>query len=146
MYVSYVCIKTTTDKKAFNEMMERRDAERKASVKKRLAQWKANRKKREAERKAGKEEVAARLVEANHDKRDAKQMRLETKTEYQEKMNDLIVDMKDGQKGRMACQEVMQANPEKTEPNPVEKEAIEEWQENPNKEATNHFLRVCRKE
>jgi ribosomal 30S subunit maturation factor RimM len=62
--------------KAFNEMMERREAERKAYDEMMMAKWKTDRKKWKAERKAN-QEVVARL-EAIHDKTDANQMRLET--------------------------------------------------------------------
>jgi hypothetical protein len=43
---------------------------------------------------------------------------METKTEHQEKMDAWIVDMNGGRKERTACQEVTEANPEKTEPIP----------------------------
>jgi hypothetical protein len=70
-------------------------------------------------------------------------MRLEPKTEHQEQMNAWRADMKDGGKERMACQEAMEANPEKMEPNTGEKEAVVEWQEIPNEEAAIHSLRAC---
>jgi hypothetical protein len=47
---------------------------------------------------------------------------------------------------RAAYQEVIEVNPEKIEPNPGEKEAAVEQQENPNKEAAIHSLMACRKE
>jgi hypothetical protein len=40
-------------------------------------------------------------------------------------------NMNDNQKESTACQDAMEANPEKMEPNPEEKEAIVEWQEVP---------------
>jgi hypothetical protein len=135
---------TLTEKK----IMERREAEGKA-YEKMMAEWESNRKKRKADfekrmakRKANGEEVAARL-EAIHDKKDDNQMSLETETEHQKKMDAWIADMKDGRKERMTCQEAMEANPEKMEPNPGEKEAAVEQQENPNEEVTILFLREC---
>jgi hypothetical protein len=59
-------------------------------------------------------------LEAIHVKIGAKQMRLKPKTKHQEKLGAWIVDKKDYQKERMACQEMMEANPEKMEPNPGE--------------------------
>jgi hypothetical protein len=97
--------------KAFNEMIERREAERKAYEEESMAEQEADRKKRKAdfekmipkrkadqdkrevERKAD-QKVATRL-EAIHDKTDANQMRVEPKTEHQEKMDAWIADMKD---------------------------------------------------
>lgn len=38
-------------------------------------------------------------------------MRLEPKTEHQEKMDPWMADMKDGQQERLACQEEKEANP-----------------------------------
>jgi hypothetical protein len=94
-----------------------------------------------AKRNADREEVAARL-KVNHNKTGTNQMRLKPETEHQ-KMDAWIADMKDDQKKRMACQEVMEASPEKMEPNSGEKEVIVEQQEIPNKEAAIHSLRAC---
>jgi hypothetical protein len=76
-----------------------------------------------AKSKADREEVAARL-EAIHDKTDANQMKLEPETAQQVMMDAWITDMKYGRKERTACQEATEANPEKMEPNPGEKEAV----------------------
>jgi hypothetical protein len=48
-------------------------------------------------------------------------------------MRDKRVDanMNDDQKEMMACQDAMEANPEKMEPNPGEDEVVVEWQEVP---------------
>jgi uncharacterized protein YhfF len=70
-------------------------------------------------------------------------MRLEPKTEHQKMMDAWIADVKDGQKGRTACQEATETNPEEMRPNPGEKEVIAEWQENPNEEVALHSLRAC---
>jgi hypothetical protein len=51
--------------------------------------------------------------------------------------------MKDGRKERSDCQDEMEANPKKVEPNTGEKEAIVERQKIPNEEATIHSLRAC---
>jgi hypothetical protein len=99
-----------------------------------MAEWEADFEMMMAKRKANREEVAARL-EAIHDKTDANQMRLVSKTKHQKKMDAWIVDMKDDRKERMGCQEVVEASPEKMESNSGEKEAILEQQEIPNKEA-----------
>jgi hypothetical protein len=80
---------------------------------------------------------------ATHDKKDTNQMRLEPKTEHQEKMDVWIAHMKDGRKERKACQEVTEAKPEKMEPNPGEKEVIVERKKIPNEAATIHSLRAC---
>jgi hypothetical protein len=61
-------------------------------------------------------------------------------------MDTWIADKKNGRKERTACQEATETNPEKTEPNPGEKEAFVERQETPNEEAAIHSLRTCRKE
>jgi hypothetical protein len=61
-------------------------------------------------------------------------------------MDAWIADMKDGRKERVACQEATEANSEKMEPNPGEKEAVVERQEIPNEGASIHSLRACRKE
>jgi peptidoglycan hydrolase CwlO-like protein len=61
--------------------------------------------------------VATRL-EAIHDKIDANQMRVEPKKKHQEKMDAWIADMKNDQKEMTACQDAMEANLEKIEPNP----------------------------
>jgi hypothetical protein len=59
--------------------------------------------------------VATRL-EAVHNKTDANQMRVEPETEYQMKMDAWIVNMKNDLKEMTACQDAMEANPEKMEP------------------------------
>jgi hypothetical protein len=79
--------------KAFNEMMDCREAERKVYDEKMMTEWEADRKKerkadfekRMTKRRADREEVAARL-EAIHDKTDANEMRLEPETEHAGKM------------------------------------------------------------
>jgi hypothetical protein len=83
---------------------------------------------------------------AIHDKTDASQMRLEPETEHQEKMDLWMADMKDGRKEMTACQEATEANREKMEPNPGEKEGVVERRKIPNEESAIHFLRACRKE
>jgi hypothetical protein len=50
--------------------------------------------------------VATRL-EAIHDKTDANQMGVEPETEYQEKMDAWIADMKNDRKETTACQDTM---------------------------------------
>jgi hypothetical protein len=144
--------------KAFNEMMERREPERKAYDEKMRAKWEANRKKRKADfekmmtkwkadrdkRKAERKADKAKL-EAIQDKTYANYMRLEPETEHQEKMDAWIADTKNGRKERTACQEV-EANPEKIEPNLGEQEAVVERQEIPNEKAANHSVRACRRE
>jgi hypothetical protein len=61
-------------------------------------------------------------------------------------MDAWIADLNDGQKERTSCQEVTEANPEKMEPNPGEKEAVVERQEIPNEEAAIHSLKDGRKD
>jgi hypothetical protein len=56
-----------------------------------------------AKRKADREEVAARL-EAIHDKTNANQMRLEPKTEHQEKMDANLKEIKEGIKTNRGIQ------------------------------------------
>jgi hypothetical protein len=122
------------EKKAFNEMMERREAERAAYDEKTMA-----------ERKADREEVAARL-EAIHDKTDASLMKLEPEMEHQVEVDAWIPDMRDALKEKRACQEATEANPEKLEANPGENEFIMEMQEFPNEEIAINPFRACRKE
>jgi hypothetical protein len=57
-------------------------------------------------------------------------------------MDAWIADMKDGRK-ETSCEEATQANPEKMEPNPGEKEYVVERQKIPNEEAAIHSLRAC---
>jgi hypothetical protein len=71
------------------------------------------------------------------------QKRVETKMGAIQEKNDanlreIIVEMKDGRNERTAGQEATEANLEKMEPNPGEKEAATEWQEKPNEEVTFH--------
>jgi enterochelin esterase-like enzyme len=68
------------------------------------------------------------------------------KAEMRSTVNAWIVDMKEDQKERTACQEVTKANPEKMEPTPGEKETIVQQQEIPNEEVAFHSLRACRNE
>jgi hypothetical protein len=99
--------KRRADMEALNEMMERRETERKAYEEKMMAEWetgekkekkrKADFEKRMTKRKVDRELVAARL-EANYEKTDASQMRVEPETEHEEKMDAWIADMKDGRK------------------------------------------------
>jgi uncharacterized protein with WD repeat len=49
----------------------------------------------------------------------------------------------DDQKERTACQEATEANPEKMDLNPGEKEAVVERQKIPNEETVIHSLREC---
>jgi hypothetical protein len=77
-------------------------------------------------------------TKAIHDTADAK-MRVEPETEHQKKMDVWIADMKDGREGRTDCQEATEANPEKMEPNPGEKEAALERRKIPNEEAVFNF-------
>jgi hypothetical protein len=44
-----------------------------------------------------------------------------------------------------ACQETTEVCPEKMEPNSGEKEAVVEWQEIPNEEATIYSMSACQK-
>jgi CRISPR/Cas system-associated exonuclease Cas4 (RecB family) len=57
-------------------------------------------------------------------------------------LSEIIVELKDGRKEKTAGQEVMEANLEKMEPNPREKEAVAERQVNPNEEVAIHSLRA----
>jgi hypothetical protein len=98
---------------------EKRMAKQEADFKKMMAKWKDDQEKREAEKKADRK-VATRL-EAIRDKTNANQMRLEPKTQHQEKMDAWMTDMKEGQKDGTACQELTKANIEKMELNPEEK-------------------------
>jgi hypothetical protein len=61
-------------------------------------------------------------------------------------LREVIVEMKDGRKEGTVSQDATEANPEKMEPNPGEKEAIAERQENPNEEVALHSLRACREQ
>jgi hypothetical protein len=73
------------------------------------------------------------------------QERIETKMDAtQEKMDTWIADMKDGRKERMACKEMTDANLEKMEPYPGEKEVVAEQQENPNEKIAFLSLKACR--
>jgi hypothetical protein len=58
-----------------------------------------------------------------------------TENAYQEKMDALTADMKDGRKERTACQEATEANPEKMEPNPEMMQSVGLQQEVPKVEA-----------
>jgi hypothetical protein len=129
------------DMKAFNEMMERREAERKVDKEKRMAERKAEQERRKAERKVDRE-MATRL-KAIH-KTDASQIRVEPETEHQEKMAAWITDTKNDRKETTACQDAMETNLEKMEPNPGEKEAVVERQEIHNEEVAIHSLRAYR--
>jgi hypothetical protein len=72
------------------------------------------------------------------------QERIETKIDA--KLREIIVEMKDERKERTAGQQTAEANQEKLESNPGEKEAVAEHQENPNEEVAIHSLRACRNE
>jgi hypothetical protein len=109
-----------------------------------MAERKADQEKGEAEKKVDRE-VATRL-EAIHNKTDANQMRVEPETEHQGKMDAWITDMKNDRMETTACQEAMEANLEKMEPNPAEKEAVVERQEIPNEEVAIHSLMACQNE
>jgi hypothetical protein len=50
-------------------------------------------------------------------------------------MDALIADMKDGRKGRMACQEATETNPKKMEPSPEMMQSVGEQREVPKEEA-----------
>jgi hypothetical protein len=71
----------------------------------------------------------------------------EKKDAIQEKkdanLREIIVEMKDRRNERTAGQEAMDVNHENMEPNPGEKEAATERQENPNEEVAFHSLRTC---
>jgi hypothetical protein len=67
-------------------------------------------------------------------------MRVEPKTEHQEKMDAWIADMENDRKETTACQDAMEANLEKIEPNLGEQEAAVERQEIPNEEIAIHSL------
>jgi hypothetical protein len=54
--------------------------------------------------------------------------------------------MKNDRKETTACQDGMEANLEKMEPNPGEKEAVTERQENPNEEVSIYSLRAWQNE
>lgn len=95
--------------KAFNEMRDRRETERKAYDRKMMAKWEADQDTRKAQWKANRGQVMERL-ETIHNKTDVNQMRLEPEMEHQENMDAWIVDMKDGRKERLVCQEAREAN------------------------------------
>jgi hypothetical protein len=61
-------------------------------------------------------------------------------------MDAWMVDSKNDQKEMTTCQNAVEANLEKIEPNPGEKEAVVERQEIPNSEVAIHSLRACRNE
>jgi hypothetical protein len=107
--------KMKADMEAFNETMERREAERKADKGNKMAERIAE-ERREAEGKADRE-VATKL-EAIHDKTYANQVRVEPETEHEEKIDAWIADMKNDRRETTACQDAMEANLEKMEPNP----------------------------
>lgn len=69
------------------------------------------------------------------------QERIETKMDANLREN--IVEIKDWQKEIMSCQDAMETNLEKIEPNSGEVDTIVEWQEIPNKELAIHSLRAC---
>jgi hypothetical protein len=73
-------------------------------------------------------------------------MRLEPETEHQEEMDAWIAVMKGGRKDWTACQEAMEVNPGKMQPNQGEKGAVVERQEIPNEEVAIHSPRACRNE
>jgi hypothetical protein len=54
-----------------------------------------------------------------------------------------LKDLKFDRKETTACQDAMETNLEKVEPNPGEKEAAVERQETPNEEVAIHPLRAC---
>jgi hypothetical protein len=157
--------KRKADMKAFNEMLEGREAERKANEERRMVERKAEQERKEAERKSYEKrmaerkadqekwetkrkvdrEVATRL-EAIHDKTDANQMRVEPETEHQKKMAAWIADTKNDRRETTAFQEAMEASLEKMEPNPGEKEVAVGRQEIPNEEVAVHSLNACRNE
>jgi hypothetical protein len=106
--------------KAFNDVIEGKEAERKAYKEKMMAEWEADRiernadfKKRMAKRKTDRE-VAARL-EAIHDKTDANQMKLEHETEHQENMDASLKDIKEDIKTNAAVRAETKAIQAKTD-------------------------------
>jgi hypothetical protein len=119
---------------ACQDAMEANLEEMNASHKEMLA-------KMEAERKADLEilrSMMERMTNANLAKTDVK---LKELTETIQKTH---VECEEPTSADMnACQDAMEANLVKMEPNPGEKEAAVEWQETPNEEVAIYSLREC---
>jgi hypothetical protein len=60
-------------------------------------------------------------------------------------MNTWITHIRDGRKEKTACQEATEANPEKMDPNPGEKDIVVR-QEIPKEEVAVYSIRACRNE
>jgi transketolase len=93
-----------------------------------------------ADSKAWQEEIQAET--------EAIQARMKAMREERMKanMDACMADIKNDRQETTACQDAMEANLEKVEPNPGEMEASAERQETPNEEVVIHPLKTCRNE
>jgi hypothetical protein len=153
------------------QMMELLLARMNSSVKEHMQEMTArmdtNQANLEADRKADQEHMQDMLARMDADRKDDREemkgdllARLEAKMDLKLKetskeiksgeaqmraiVNAWIADMMENRKERTAFQEATDANPKKMEPNPVEKEAVVEQQEIPNKEVVVDSLSACR--